>query len=375
MQVYQASGNLDSRSWPALVGFGLGGALSVGLLAGIITQFIDLVIVFPLAMGMGVGIAIKQGARLGHCRNLAAVTVVAFAMGLLCYGVKLYTNYRTSRSEVLVLIKADIQKRVAEEKKSDASFKEPTAADVDRIADEVYREVLVQKTGSSGFMGWFKMLLQSGISLSHGSGSSGGLNLGYVGTLILLLIEAILVGFMAYSAGLEQMKEPYCEKCFRWAELVWRGVTNLKTLGGVAETVTNLTPASEPPAGLLAALPPADESGEHGRVELRLCESCKEGYLSGFAMTPRADGKGLDTAAVFENLVCPPQLVLTMRRPAGAGEAGSDSGRPPTGPAPRLNLPSMSAGRPPVSGPARPSATPARPAGPPPSRPDTPPSK
>ncbi len=66
MQVYQASGQLDSGSWPALIGFGLGGALSVGLLAGLVPQFIDLVIVFPIFMGMGVGIAIKWGACAGH---------------------------------------------------------------------------------------------------------------------------------------------------------------------------------------------------------------------------------------------------------------------------------------------------------------------
>lgn len=222
----------------------------------------------------------------------------------------------------------------------------PTEAEIEKLVGEIYHDMLVQETGSSGFLGWFKMLLKTGISLSSGRSSrGGGINLGYVGTLLLLLIEAVLTGLMAYFGGIEQLKEPYCEKCFQWAELAWQSVTPMSSLEKVTEALTEMSPTAIPPAGLLAGLPAADETVEHGRVKLRMCSGCKTGFLSGIALTPRTDGKGLVATPVFENLVCSPSAILAMRRPAeaaGMAEVPDNDPAGSTAGSPHLHLPGRS---------------------------------
>ena len=135
----------------------------------------------------------------------------------------------------------------------------------------------------------------------------------------------------------EALKHEFSEVWQSRSELTCITGTQLKALREIAQTFATMTPATPPPEGLLAGLPAVDAAGEHGEIELRQCAKCKQGYLSGYAKIPRSDGKCLDKSAVFENHICSPQLLVTMRKPAGA--PAPDDDKPYNDPAPKLNLP------------------------------------
>ena len=268
------------------------GLLSAGVTAfifGIITKLVDLIIVFPLFMGLMAGVGTKYGARKGHCRNTMLIVAVAFLMGLACYGGKHYVTYRTNRQNAVREIQAEMTKNPI-----------PAGQPV-QSADELYDTFLTMKTGSSGFWGWLKLTLESGISISsHGSG---GVNLGYVGTLVLLLVELLLAGVCSAFLAATQSDEPYCEKCLRWVDYKQVFHTTPQYVIEVGKTVL-AQPDDAIPKGLLQRPPAGDPGGDHGLLNLVICPSCRDGYLSGEMKDMNQENKQ-ETKGLFKNVAFP----------------------------------------------------------------------
>ena len=80
---YKASGRYESSGVPLLIVAGIVSAILVGLLYFFVSQFINLILIFPLIAGALVGFGITFAVRAGKIRNPKLVGTVAVLAGLL----------------------------------------------------------------------------------------------------------------------------------------------------------------------------------------------------------------------------------------------------------------------------------------------------
>lgn len=297
LNTYQPSGKFESSSLPALLSASFAGILGVSFVVGYLSQWFDLIILFPIGMGILTGLTVKFGAKLGHCRSQAIIIAMAVLAGSLTYVGKLYVNYRVHRSKALVSIQEELTK----------------GGGGSTTPDDVFDNLFLKtKTGSTGFVGYTKIILQDGISItsSHGR-SGGGLNLGYTGSLVLLLIEAGLCIYFCFLIARAQLDEPYCESCFRWIDPSWTRNTGPGTLPEMLKTLADITTEHPLPTGFLANLPTVPEVGEFGKIVLKQCPGCKVGYLTISLLTPSADQKQVNEAFLVKNGMLAPDSIAT----------------------------------------------------------------
>jgi hypothetical protein len=143
--------------------------------------------------------------------------------------------------------------------------------------------------------------MNNGISISS-RGGSGGLNIGFWGTLIVFLIEAGCAGFFAAGMGAGQVELPYCEKCYDWVPEKWTRVTDPETLGTLAQKIEEAGPDDHLPNGCLVDLPAGDVGQGHGKLVLRGCPGCREGYLSLSLLMPEGDKKEMKETIVLSQV-------------------------------------------------------------------------
>ncbi|MFZ2958162.1 MAG: hypothetical protein WA705_14840 [Candidatus Ozemobacteraceae bacterium] len=303
MEAYKVSGRTEDTTVMAMIGFGLLGAIGTAILTGLLNKWIDLLIVVALGMGFFVGLAVKSGARRGHCRNGTVIALIAIMMGILAYSGKLFMNYRNERQTSI----ASIQSEIDENKTIDAKIRGTLSA------ERIYDGIIQKKTGSTGFIAWLKILLENGISISHHGGK--GLNLGFIGSIILMLIEALCVAGIAWSVAIQQLDEPYCEHCLAWSEEAWE-----KTLSPEALELANarLMETQNPeslPYDFLSDSSPGDTSMAHGKLTLVHCPQCRDSWLSGSLITIN-EKKETATTKVFQNLHIPNAVLDSLMKKA-----------------------------------------------------------
>ncbi len=186
-----------------------------GVVALIGYHFMYLIIAFPLLMGAAGGFVMAQGVRWGKVRDGVIAATFGVLLGLSIYGSYRYIEYRLVRDEV----RAEIIKEM------EAEFGTSDAA----IADEIFDEILVEKTGRGGFVGVILLDAQEGVSIAparYGSDSAG-LNIGTPLTWVYWLLEIVAVAGIAAFMASDAAQKPFCERHNRW-------YAKEKSLGGVA---------------------------------------------------------------------------------------------------------------------------------------------
>lgn len=215
-----------SRGGPAL---GLGLAAFMGLVAAVVlgvgaallkTVF-WLVLVFALLHGVFVGVFAGLGARLTKARYQGGLAVVAAGCGLVSYFVVHYLFY-------LAFVGA------------------PGAPQV-------------------GFWEYMDIRATEGVRFGKpGQGAGGGI--GYVGSVIYWVLEAIVTMAGAAGVAIVTIGSPFCEGCNRWK--------TKRTMGPYVVEPSYAVPAvgAGLPSGLLT---PAD-AGKSVTVEIAYCPHCLE---------------------------------------------------------------------------------------------------
>lgn len=202
-------------------GAALGKMAAAGLVVGILAasvagfisaRFFSLIILFPVGLGYAVGVAIQAGAKKCAGATLPLAIAAAAISGTPTYITWKYVDYLASLGKLEAELKeakaeaiATAEAALAELKKQDPDGDGKVEVEGETMAladlekeikdlkskpvdlDEVFRE----ETGSTGFLGYLKLVAREGISISRSG--SGGVPITGMGVWILWLVELLVV--------------------------------------------------------------------------------------------------------------------------------------------------------------------------------------
>ena len=180
MKPYKPSGKAPASGIMRLGLSTVIGNIVAGGLIHLLGRLIYVILVFPLLMGATAGGLAFAASYGGKIRN-PLLTVAAGLLGGLCiYGTTHGADYVVFRSE--------------------------SGARVD--------ELLEERVGESGFVGYLKYSAQQGVSI--GKIGRDGINLGETGTWVYWLIELAIIEMVAGAIAYGAASQVFCEKCSEW---------------------------------------------------------------------------------------------------------------------------------------------------------------
>lgn len=185
----------------------------MGALFGIITNYINLIFLFPLGAGVVSGLVLHKGIRWGKLRDPAVAAIFGLLFGLSFFTAYRYANYQMLRREAITIIMEDMMVEFGE---ADSEF-----------ANMIFHEFLYEETGYTGFIGATLLEANEGMSIARTRGRSPAFNVGSTLTWLYWLFEAMVIIAFPMWMGANETKRPYCEAHDRW-------YTNEKSLGGLA---------------------------------------------------------------------------------------------------------------------------------------------
>jgi hypothetical protein len=182
-----------------LLTVGLGSAV-IGVVAYVLSIYLWLIILFPLAVGALGGTLVKwqvKGAKLGNPTIAAFIGLFA---GMLIYSIFFASDY--------VYFRLETEKQLA----TDAAYFRVSPS-------ELLDELLLYETGSGGFLGFMKIVEREGIEISQVTDPSDrGLVITGIWVYVYYLIEAGLIVGVSTGLALDAGRQPYCPQCRNWIE-------------------------------------------------------------------------------------------------------------------------------------------------------------
>lgn len=189
-----------------LFGAALLAGILIGGLASLIGRFIYLIILFPIAMGLASGFVVKSVVVSEKIRSPLVVILAGIFAALVVYGSMHFFDYFQFRSAVAKEVQAQVVAEYGEEAP-------------DENVQEFIDYILVEETGSSGFIGFILLEAEEGVSISPvGPGSMGndsGINLGAF-TWLYWLVEIGIIGWASINPGYQKTRDLFCEHCNAW---------------------------------------------------------------------------------------------------------------------------------------------------------------
>lgn len=214
---------------------GLIGAVVLGAASALLRQFFWLVLVFPALLGFGIGAATSGGAWLAKCRRPELIAGAGVIAGLVGALVLHYVSYLIAVANI------------------------PQA--------------------QIGFQQYLDLRCQAGV-----------LGLGYVGSAIYYVVEAVVIVGAAGTGALTWLDGPFCETCRVWKKKEGLGTFRMNT------AVAARAVGSGQPASMIA--PP--DGNETVTLEFFRCPHCLNDAPIDVRVTcTKANGKDTATAVVF----------------------------------------------------------------------------
>jgi hypothetical protein len=176
----------------------------VGGLASVVGRFLYLIILFPVFMGLGTGMAVSSVVSSQKIRSPLVVIVAGLFATIITYGSMQYFDYLQFRS----IVAKEIQSQAIAENGEPAPEE-----NVSLVVDYLF----IKATGMPGFLGYVLYEAKQGVSISHfgvGSGDSG-LNLG-IFTWVYWLVELGIIAYMSIEPAYKKTKDLFCENCGTW---------------------------------------------------------------------------------------------------------------------------------------------------------------
>ncbi|HYF61548.1 MAG TPA: hypothetical protein VD886_01965 [Herpetosiphonaceae bacterium] len=197
IQTYKPSNRVSLIGLIGLALTVLSGGVALGIGAGYISRYVWVILLFPLIVGGVAGGMLAFMIKRLHLRNPGVALFAGLLMGTLCFGAFHSIEYMEFRSEMVAAV-----------------IKEDPASEPAQIESFIDFS-LQEETGSSGIIGYFKLMAREGISLRIGKGNA---KLALHGTLAWIYWAIEFLIFIAFPAlvALNGADEPYCEQCRRW---------------------------------------------------------------------------------------------------------------------------------------------------------------
>ncbi len=146
---------------------GLAAALVMGALASTIGQFVYFIFVFPLAIGLGVGLPMMGAGKVAKMHS----PIAAGLLGLWCGVVAMVTMH---------------------------------------VVDYLWLRTKLPAGVDLSFVEFLHLRAEAGVVLA------GNLNLGYYGSILYWLIEVAVVAGIVFACCLGQACQPFCPRCELW---------------------------------------------------------------------------------------------------------------------------------------------------------------
>jgi predicted Zn finger-like uncharacterized protein len=225
------------------------GAITLGFLASFIGQFFYLVFIFPVGIGIALGLAIGGAAKFGKVHHPIVAGIVGLFGGVLAMTTVHYFDYQRALDE--------LAKQPAAPPPQFANPRNPRFA---QQAAPAPQPPAVQPT----FFDYMDAAATAGVTI--GKPGQQGINLGYTGSVIYWLLEMVGVAVIVFVVGLAIAAEPFCVGCDVWKQKLKLGaVPHDGVTATAALSSGNLAP-------LLAEVPAED--GSFVRVTAAVCPKC-----------------------------------------------------------------------------------------------------
>jgi hypothetical protein len=180
---------------PLVLAVGLAAALALGTLYHFVGRVFDLLILFPIILGVAVGLALKLAALKGRCRQAGVLIAAAVLSGAAAFGTRQVLDTLHVRGELSALLAAASKEAGNDE-----------ARDRLRLASE-----------SVGFSDALKVRADAGVGIGRArGGAKKKLNLSGTMFWVLMLVESGIVAFFAAAAVFPISRFPYCGRCRRF---------------------------------------------------------------------------------------------------------------------------------------------------------------
>lgn len=273
---YRASNGMGDGALPVLIVASLAAAAGVGALEGVVTQWFNLFIVFPLLIGAASATAAVAVIAARHIRAPVVAALIAGAAAVAGQLTFHAVSYERFRSEMATQLAHD--------------------EDGPRSVDDA----LAEHTGSPGFVGYAKLMAEQGTVIKH-NGRDSGMNFTGTGWWILALVEALAAGGFGAVLAFGRANQPYCESCKRWFDL-----TDVEAVGaGDKATVATLKGALDSEAWPRIGEVLGTSDGKRvSSVIVRRCGQCQnhEPVLS-VTVTTAANTKKPKVATVYTTVL------------------------------------------------------------------------
>jgi len=267
----------------------------IGGLASLLKNFIYLILVFPLLMGGVAGFVIKGVVLTEKIRSGFLVVIAGICAAVLIYGSMFFFDYLQFRR---TLGKTVQEQAFAEYGESPS--KEETQTFIDYV--------LIQETGSSGFIGFILLRAKEGISISEvGRSSSSATNLGMF-TWVFWLVEMGFIGGPVIASSYNKTRDLFCEHCDTWvADGEHIGGIELKSMQDAVALIKRSDIAS------FARLLRTDAPLPSIEFYTRTCKTCNTFplYLTGSVISSGRQGQTQSKLILMYALTSSERFVLT----------------------------------------------------------------
>ncbi|WP_437187939.1 hypothetical protein SH668x_001353 [Planctomicrobium sp. SH668] len=270
---YRADGTLYLG--PALQVIGALGILGIilGVIAGFISNYFYLIMLFPLAMGFIVGFFGSYLVKKFHLRNPLLCGLAGFLAGAFTMVAMHYTSYYQTQNELKKAFPGwlPMARTLAQNleqinaKDKDTEIPEEIQLFIKELeSNPDLRGILAADT----FPKFLDFQAKQGVEIKKGNGNRNGkgFNLGYTGTYTYWLLEALIVAGISFSMMNSSAGEPYCTKCDTW-----------KTAGIYGPFADAQAVSSDIKEGKLSPFPAAmEDAKKFGMITLHSCPSCTD---------------------------------------------------------------------------------------------------
>lgn len=279
LNLYRFSGKSSAAGTLILVAVALLGAVLVGILYQLLSNFVDIPVIMPIFAGLLVVPAVKWGATWGKCRSLPIVVATALLAGMLTYGVRLALDSRQMRPALVQAVAHSMVQyggRTASAAQSEAE-RRLTPWHTLRLFLRVQAAYGVTLTNSSSHS--YSVSSPGGTQSAR---SVGDLTLTGVWYWLLLLAEAGFAGGTAAAVVSRYgLVEPFCEGCRRWT----RGTKVVKAAPRQAGDLVRCVQGQDWDS-LLQIVPNGSmDTQNYASATVYRCPGCRSGTVSVFAQS------------------------------------------------------------------------------------------
>lgn len=188
-----------------LFGYVLLAGIVIGGLISLIGNFIYLILIFPIIMGVASGAVINSVVTSQKIRSPFVVIVAGLFATLVIYGSMHFADYLQFRNAMAKEVQSQVIAEYGEEAPKE---------DIQTFINYI----LVQETGLPGFIGYILLSAREGVSISSvgvGSSNDSGINLGAF-TWLYWLVEMGIIAWASIDPAYKKTRDLFCEHCDTW---------------------------------------------------------------------------------------------------------------------------------------------------------------